>query len=738
MKRLWNLSLVKKVFFSYFALALLLVLGFYVFSFTLIRDFHITTLSSRMEQEAHLLGRVLPFGIEGDELDAICRQLAGELGSRITVIALDGKVLGDSAEPSAKMENHLGRPEVIEAVKSVTGSAQRYSTTVGFDMLYRAFHQRNDKQQRIVRIAIPLKDFDTVIRGMRRSLIAGLLLASLAGLLLAWWFTNYLSERVQRLVQFSSKVAQGIFPQAFFSGHDRDEIGLLERHLNNMSQRIRDNLAEIIGEKDKADSILRCMIEGVLVLDPKGNVLVINDQAKAMFQVPSGREVHGASVLEISRHPDIRSILDEAVRFDFTSHPYSKEIELDDGRWFSVNAAPLRNAQRMTLGSILVFHDVTEIKRLETIRSDFVANVSHELRTPLTAIQGYVETLIHSPPADSRERRQFLEIIERHAERLGRLTEDLLSLSDLESGKIQIAPRPVDSGKLIQQVLEIFWERAAKKEIKLSHEISNPCGKINGDPDRLQQLLINLVDNAVKFTPSGGKVTIRAAECRADNGSRQIEISVVDGGVGIPEKDLPRLTERFYRVDKARSRDLGGTGLGLAIVKHIVQAHRGELRITSELNKGTTIRVRLPIAENDAANNDGILFLCTGNSCRSQMAEGFARRLVRNGEKIYSAGTSPKGVHPLAIRVMQEVGIDISSQNSKGLDEIPLQQIGHLITLCDDAAESCATLPGGFKRSHWPSFDPAAAQGTEAEVLLLFRSIRDQIRERVAALYSQP
>ncbi|HYJ14834.1 MAG TPA: ATP-binding protein [Candidatus Limnocylindria bacterium] len=738
MKRLWNFSLVKKLFFSYFAVALLLVLGFYVFSITLIRDFHITTLSSRLEQEAHLLGRVLPFGIEGDELDAACRQLAGELGSRITVIALDGKVLGDSAEPSAKMENHFSRPEVIEALKSVTGSAERYSTTVGFDMLYRAFHQRNDKQQRIVRIAIPLKELDIVIRGMRRSLITGLILASVAGLLLAWWFTNYLRERMQRLVQFSGKIAQGIYPQAFFSGHDRDEIGLLERQLNNMSQRIRDNLAEIAGEKDKADSILRCMIEGVLVLDPKGNVLVINDQAKTMFQVPAGREVHGASVLEISRHPDIRSILDEAVRFDFTSAPYSKEIELEGGRWFSVNAAPLRNAQRMTLGSILVFHDVTEVKRLETIRSDFVANVSHELRTPLTAIQGYVETLIHSPPADSRERQQFLEIIERHAERLGRLTEDLLSLADLESGKIQIAPRPVDSGKLIQQVLEIFWERAAKKEIRLNHEISAAYGKINGDPDRLQQLLINLVDNAVKFTPSGGTVTIRAAECQADNGARRIEISIADSGVGIPEKDLPRLTERFYRVDKARSRDLGGTGLGLAIVKHIVQAHGGELKITSELNKGTTISVRLPIVENGAASNDGILFLCTGNSCRSQMAEGFARRLVHNGQKVYSAGTSPKGVHPLAVRVMQEVGIDISSQESKGLDKIPLRQIGHLITLCDDAAESCATLPGGFKRTHWPSSDPVAAHGTEAEVLPHFRLARDQIRERIAALYSKP
>ncbi|MGZ9262619.1 MAG: ATP-binding protein [Candidatus Binatia bacterium] len=733
MKRLWNLSLVKKVFVSHLAVALLLVLGLYVSTSDLIRSFHIATLSSRMDQEAHLLSRVLPFGVEGDVLDALCRQFAAELGSRITVIALDGKVLGDSAEPSANMENHRSRPEVIEAVESATSSAQRYSTTVGLDMLYRAFHQRDANQERIVRLAIPLKEIDSVLGGMRGSLATVLLLGFAASLIIAWWFTRYLSRRVQRLVQFSGKLAQGSFPQDFFPRNEQDELGLLERHLNEMCQRIQSNLADIIGEKEKADSILRCMIEGVVVLDPKGNVLVINDQAKAMFQVPAGRDVHGASVLELSRHPDIRAILNEVVKFDFTSQRYNKEIEFADGIWFSVNAAPLRNAQRMILGSILVFHEVTELKRLETIRSDFVANVSHELRTPLTAIQGYVETLIHSRPAKAEDRRQFLEIIERHTERLGRLTEDLLTLADLESGKIQIAPRPVDTAKLVQQTLEVFWDRAAKKDIKLNHEIAKPSGKISGDPDRLQQLFINLVDNAIKYTPSGGTVTLSAAQCQAEDGARQIEISVADSGVGIPEQDLPRLTERFYRVDKARSRDLGGTGLGLAIVKHIVQAHRGELKISSELNRGTTIRVRLPSAENGAAK-DGILFLCTGNSCRSQMAEGFARQLVSNGKKIYSAGTSPKGVHPLAIRVMQEVGVDISQQESKGLEAIPLQQIDRLITLCDDAAKSCAKVPGTFTKSHWPLPDPAAATGSEAEILSRFREVRDRIKQQVASL----
>ena len=607
MKRLWNLSLVKKVFVSHLAVALLLVLGLYFPTGNLIRSFHIASLSDRMDREAHLLSRVLPFGVEGEELDAICRQFAGDLGLRITVIALDGKVLGDSAEPSAKMENHRHRPEVIEAVKTVTGSAQGYSATVGSDMLYRAVHQRGANHERIVRLATPLKEIDNVLSDIRQSLTTGLLLAFAASLLFAWCFSRYLSRRIQRVIQFSGELAQGTFPQDFFPGNEQDELGLLERHLNDMCQRIQSNLADIIGEKEKADSILRCMVEGVLVLDTKGNVLVINDQAKVMFHVPTGREVHGASVLELSRHPNIRLILDEALKFDFTSQTLSTEVELEDGCWFSVNAAPLRNAQRMPLGLILVFHDVTEIKRLETIRSDFVANVSHELRTPLTAIQGYVETLIHSRPAKAEDRRQFLEIIERHTERLGRLTQDLLTLADLESGKVQIAPRSVDTTRLVQQTLEVFWDRAAKKAIKLNHEIAAGCGSISGDPDRLQQLLINLVDNAIKYTPAGGTVTLSAAECQSEDGSRQIEIAVADSGVGIPETDIPRLTERFYRVDKARSRDLGGTGLGLAIVKHIVQAHRGELKISSELNVGTTISVRLPIAENGAAANDGIL-----------------------------------------------------------------------------------------------------------------------------------
>jgi len=595
MKRLWNSSLVAKIFFSYLAVVALLFLSFYYSSNTLLRNFYIGSLSTRMEQEAHLLARVVPFDRAGIDLDNICRQLSGELGSRITVIAADGRVLGDSAEVSEQMENHANRPEVIEALRNGTGTAIRFSTTVRYNMLYRAFHQTGAGQERIVRVAMPLTDIESVISSFRKSLLSGLALASAFGLLLAWAFSRHLSRRFQRLVQFSGEVASGSFPHDFFPNRGTDEIARLEQHLNDMSQKIRENLAQVIAEKDKSDSILRCMIEGVLVLDPRGQVLVMNERAKAMFHVPDGKDIHGLSILEISRHPEVHKILEEILTFNLSEQPYSKEVELDEERWFRVNAVRLRNKDGSFLGSILVFHDITDIKRFESMRSDFVANVSHELRTPLTAIRGYVETLLHTPPPDPQDSRQFLEIIDRHSDRLSRLTEDLLTLSDLESGKVHLSQQLLDAGNLIQRVLEVFWDQAARKKIKLMQEVAPGLPKLAGDLDRLQQLFINLVDNAIKYAPLEGVVSLTVTQTAVHNGGApHIEIAVRDTGPGIPEKDLPRITERFYRVDKARSRDLGGTGLGLAIVKHIVQAHKGELSIESVLKKGTTVRVRLP------------------------------------------------------------------------------------------------------------------------------------------------
>ena len=595
MKKLWNRSLVVKFLVAYLVIVTVLFASFYFYSSVSVRNFYISSLSLRLEQEAQLLARILPFQLTGPGLDSFCQQRAKEIGARITVIATDGLVLGDSAEQSSKMENHGSRPEVLEAFAKGSGSSIRHSATVGYDMLYRAFLQTDGVERRIIRVAMPLTEIQNVISSLRWTLLAGLLFASGIGLLLAYGFSQHLSGRVKRLVDFSQRVAGGQFPQNFFSHRGQDEIHLLEQNLNEMSAKIRQNIDQVVAEREKSDSILQCMLEGVLVLDPRGQVLVINEKAKIMFHVPEDRDIHGAPIVELSRHPEMRKILQEVLGFDFTRNRYSKEIELDEGQWFRVNAVSLRHGTDTAVGSILVFHDITEIKRLETIRSDFVANVSHELRTPLTAIRGYVETLLQRPPEDPKDANYFLAIIERHSERLSRLTEDLLALSDLESGKVQLTRQPVDPVQLIQRVLEVFWTQADAKKVRLKQVVEPGLPPLLGDLDRLQQLFINLVDNAIKYTPSGGQVTLKASTVlHVPDSDPRLEISVSDTGPGIPEKDLPRLTERFYRVDKARSRDLGGTGLGLAIVKHIVQAHKGDLRIESVIQKGTTVRVFLP------------------------------------------------------------------------------------------------------------------------------------------------
>jgi two-component system phosphate regulon sensor histidine kinase PhoR len=596
MRRLWQNSLVVKFFLSYLAVVTLLFTSFYLYSSTVVRDFYVSSLGERLELEARLIAKALPSISDSREFDLLCRNLANELVTRITIVGADGRVLCDSVEASVTMENHRWRPEVIEALKTGSGSSFRYSTTTGEELFYRAFLQDEGESQRIVRLAIALDEVQAVTNSLRRSLFLGFLVASAVGLLLAFAFSRRLSRRVKRLVEFSGQVAEGVFPQNFFGKSGRDEIHRLERHLNDMSEKIRQNVQQVIAEKEKANSILRGMMEGVLVIDPKGRVLVINEQAQKMFNLSPDRDIRGASILELSRHPEMKKLIEQILVFDFTSERYSRQVELHEGRWFRVNAVSLRNNQSSTYGSILVFHDITEVKQLERMRSDFVANVSHELRTPLTAIRGYAETLCQTPPDDPADAQHFLSIIEKHAERLSRLTEDLLTLSDLESGKIEIDFNPVDIKRVVQSVSEVFSDAANKKQVTLEQVIEQGLPAVMGDVDRLQQLLINLVDNAVKYSPVNGTVTVKAQRITINSSIDAVELSVIDTGTGIPEHAIPRLTERFYRVDKARSRELGGTGLGLAIVKHIAQAHGAQLKIESALHKGTMVSVLLPTA----------------------------------------------------------------------------------------------------------------------------------------------
>jgi two-component system phosphate regulon sensor histidine kinase PhoR len=596
MKRPWKSSAALNFFLAYLAIVLLLSVVFYFYAAGAIKEFHTGTLSSRMVQEAHVVSRLLPLDIEGGALDEILRGLERDLGVRITVIALDGKVLGDSEETSSAMENHGTRPEVLAALSSGTGTSARYSTTVKHEMLYRAVLEAENR--RIVRLSVPLGAVEEAEGSIRRAILSGLLLFSGLGLSLAFVFSRQLERRVQRMVEFSENVSHGSFPAPIPLGRE-DEFTILERNLNSMSLAIQEKIRGIVSEKEKLDSILRCMTEGVLVLDTRGRLILSNQNAQRMFGLPHPTP-QGASLMEFSRNPEMRNLVNEILARNLSSERFVKDISFDDSRWLSATAVDLRGADEKPVGYILVFHDVTELKRLETMRADLVANVSHELRTPLTAIRGYAETLLQSPPADPKEAERFLDIIQRHSERLGRLIDDLLTLSDLESGKIQLNQDKLRPADLIHRVLEVFQDRAAKKNIILTERSAASLPEIVGDSDRLQQLLINLVDNALKYTPEGGKIEVAAALTAGDDGD-WVKIAVSDTGCGIPDKYLPRLTERFYRVDKARSREMGGSGLGLAIVKHIVQAHGGRLEIESRVQKGTTAKVFLPVGHSVSA-----------------------------------------------------------------------------------------------------------------------------------------
>lgn len=342
-------------------------------------------------------------------------------------------------------------------------------------------------------------------------------------------------------------------------------------------------------ERAKSTAVLDSMTEGVIALDEHGHIVLMNPAARRIlhFRDDSGEK---RTLLEVVRHRGLAELIEWCQSREH-AEPCKREIEwhVPDVRMLEVNAMPVPFSSQAR-GVLLVFHDVTELRRLETVRAEFVANVSHELRTPLTAIKGCLETVLDEAPPQSATHRRFLEVANSHAERLGRLVDDLLNLSDIETGKVVLYPRAVPLRAFVSETAAMFARDAAKKDVHLVNQVPADLS-VQADRDRLSQILVNLVDNAVKYTPKGGHVRFLAAE---EPG--HVRLTIQDTGQGIPASELPRITERFYRVDKARSREEGGTGLGLAIVKHLVQLHGGTLQIDSEYGKGTTIAFLLPIA----------------------------------------------------------------------------------------------------------------------------------------------
>jgi two-component system phosphate regulon sensor histidine kinase PhoR len=520
------------------------------------------------------------------DLPLRARRYAQVLGGRITVIGADGTVLAESDRDAVgDAERPAEWPEVRQALAGGVGSAVRRSASLGRDLLYVAVPlERPGRPRAVLRLALPTRDVDDVRALVRATMAAGALLAVGLAVLIGLVVGRRVTRPVREMEAAARRMAEGDFARTVpIAGGD--EIAALGVALNRTAVALREKIERLAGEQAKVRTILDGMIEGVVALDDRGRVLLLNPAARSMFGVEDGAE--GRSFLEVIRQKGLLDLVDEvrtAVR------PARRELELGPpvNRVVAARGAPL-GLEPGAAGVLLVLHDVTELRRLERVRSEFVANVSHELRTPLTCIKGYLETLLDGALDDRAHARRFLEVAGTHAARLDRLIDDLLELSNIESGRVTLAPARLDLEDVLTGVAAMFERQVAQRRQRLERSVP-PGLTVRADRDRLVQVLVNLIDNAVKFTPDGGRIRVEAGPGPAG----RVEVRVRDTGIGIPSTDLPRLTERFYRVDKTRSREVGGTGLGLAIVKHLVQAHGGELRIDSRLGHGTTVSFTLP------------------------------------------------------------------------------------------------------------------------------------------------
>ncbi|MBN1774545.1 MAG: HAMP domain-containing protein [Deltaproteobacteria bacterium] len=521
--------------------------------------------------------------------DALADGLAGTAEARVTIVGRDGSVWGDSELPPeqlARVENHGTRVEVRDALERGHGSATRHSTTLGHRMMYVAapFPADAAPPVGVVRLAVPLTAVDDALARMRWLLALGALLALVVAVALSGLAAHWAGRNVRSATAVARKLAAGDLSVRTRST-EQDEVGELARALDGLAESLSTTLGTLRSERDLLQGVLQGMTEGVLLIDAHGRIVLLNAALRQSLLLDA--DLAGKLLLEALRHAELRELLEAARR---SPTPTAGEIEVEGlkPRRFLVHASRVPGEAG---GLLAVFVDVTDLRRLETIRKDFVANVSHELRTPVAAVRSAAETLRGALERDPAAAGRFTDIIERNAERLQRLVEDLLDLSRIESREYRPSLEPLDIVPVVQHVLGLHRERAEAKRLRLEAELPAALPAARADRRALEQVLSNLVDNAVKYCPAGAAVAVRAAV----EGDR-LRLAVEDTGPGIEAQHLPRLFERFYRVDTGRSRELGGTGLGLSIVKHLVEAMGGTVGVDSTPGKGTTFRFTLPLA----------------------------------------------------------------------------------------------------------------------------------------------
>lgn len=566
--------------FAGFLLVVTLMTGLVLFfSFQTIRNRYISILAQNLRNINSAIRPQVDYYLKErnySSLNSLVRRVGAESDVRVTVILADGTVVADSKRDPATMGNHAGRPEFREALSRGAGESKRYSETLHNEMIYNALPVIADgKILGATRISIFIEQVDQLISKLTIDILkiaAIVILISLIGALL---FSRSVSKRLKLLSGASRRVASGDF-SVKVSIKGRDEIRELADNFNNMTGQLESLFYKVNSQREEFQSLITSIQEGLVVIDRQGVILLSNNSFNRLFH---GRDHTGKHYPEVVGELELAALVNETIN---TRASYSREIILS-GRSFFVSSSYITIKEEI----VLLFHDISELKKFEQIKKDFIVNVSHELRTPLTAIKGFIETLEET--SENEENLHYIDIIKRHTNRLINIVQDLLILSQVEGANAKLLPSMVNAQELIENVLKIFEQKIEEKGLSVRIEAEEGLPKLKLDTFRFEQVMVNLIDNAIKHTDEGEIVIkiFQDADC--------VKIQVIDTGSGIAKEDLERIFERFYTVDKSRSRKLGGTGLGLSIVKHIVLQHKGSIDVQSEPGKGSCFTVALPV-----------------------------------------------------------------------------------------------------------------------------------------------
>ena len=546
----------------------------------------------RLRAEARILAEALsvPWSVQGPGywVDDLVDRAGRSTETRLTVVSINGTVLGDtsgSGEALHAIENHAGRPEIRNALSLGEGTDERLSNTTHERQMYVAVQIRHEgRLLGVARASLSLARIEMRASQLQRSLGLALLSVLVLASGLAWWLSRPLAEPMSRVLAGAQAMARGELGKRIREDRD-DEFGQLARVLNQAASGIQEQFAAATRERARFSAVLQAMEDGLLAVDHKGIVLLANDALSRSHNLAGATGTH---YLEVFRQAEIGALIDQVLT---SGERRTAEIDLaGSGRSFVLVGIPFPASPGEAHGAVITFNDVSERRRVDRIRRDFVANASHELRTPLTSIRGFVEALEDGGLEEPETATRFLSRIRANADRMASLVDDLLELSRLESGAQAPTFEPLDCGAVASDVVASFAGIASRKSIVLD-TVHSPTSPVAGDSDRLRRILEHLVDNALKYTPDGGRVTVRVAP-----EGKGVVVSVEDTGPGIAPEHLPRLFERFYRVDTARSRELGGTGLGLSIVKHLAESMGASVQVTSEPGRGSRFETHLPPA----------------------------------------------------------------------------------------------------------------------------------------------